>query len=119
MSASQLAHEATSDLNKAKDQNLVRTNAFINGQWVAARSGEAIEVTNPATLSVLGAVSALSAEESSGAVDDAQNAFSEWSQRVPQNRSVILRRWYDLVLENKEDLCATSLFERRRGTNRC
>ncbi len=78
--------------------------AHIAGRPVAAASGEDIAVTDPATGDVIGSIPALSAEESSGAIGQAETAFAHWSGLLPQERSTILRRWYDLIMDAREDL---------------
>lgn len=80
------------------DKALVRSFSYINGKWCAAVSGETFCVTDPASGAILGDVAALSA------VDAAQQAFAQWSGLLPQERSVILRHWFDLLIEHKEDL---------------
>lgn len=86
------------------DTALFRDHSFVGGRWVAATSGDSIAVTDPATGKLLAEVSSLSEDESRSAVDAAQAAFNGWSALLPQERSAILRRWFDLMLENREDL---------------
>ncbi len=78
--------------------------AHVAGRPVAAASGEDLTVTDPATGDVVGTIPALSAEESSAAIDQADAAFAQWSGLLPQERSTILRRWYDLIMDAREDL---------------
>ena len=78
--------------------------AHIGGQPVPARSGEALTVTDPATGAPIGSIPALEASESASAIDQAQTAFAQWSGLLPQERSAILRRWYDLIMDAREDL---------------
>ena len=93
------------------DRDLFRQRAHIGGRWVAAADGAVIDVTNPATGEWLGAIAALSAAESRAAVDAAHAAFAAWSGLLPQQRSVVLRRWYDLVRSRKEDLALIMTLE--------
>ncbi|WP_417579638.1 NAD-dependent succinate-semialdehyde dehydrogenase [Pelagibacterium sp.] len=86
------------------DPELLCQLAHVAGRPVAAASGEDIAVTDPATSDVIGTIPALSAEESSAAIDQAETAFSHWSALLPQERSAILRRWYDLIMDAREDL---------------
>jgi aspartate-semialdehyde dehydrogenase len=86
------------------DAELFRDQAFIAGNWTDARSGKTISVTDPATGATIAEVSSLSDAESRAAVDAAQAAFGAWSALLPQERSAILRRWFDLMLANREDL---------------
>ena len=95
---------ARSELSRLADPRLLRELSYVNGKWCGATSGATIEIRNPANGEVLGAVAALDPAESRKAVDAAEAAFGEWSQRLPQDRAAILRRWYELMLENAEDL---------------
>jgi aspartate-semialdehyde dehydrogenase len=94
-----------------KDKALVRSFSYINGKWCASESNETFSVTDPGTGAFLGEVAALSAAESVRAVDAAQAAFASWSGLLPQERSVILRRWFDLLIEHKEDLSRIMVLE--------
>jgi len=93
------------------DKALVRSFSYIDGKWCAATSGATVAVHDPATGDCLGDVAMLSAEESAAAVDAAQAAFPGWSFTLPQDRSVILRRWFDLMIEHKEDLARIMVLE--------
>ncbi len=99
---------ATADIG---DKALVRSFSYIGGKWCAAGSGETLAVTDPATGDFIGEVAMLSAEESAGAVDAAQEAFDSWSMTLPQERSAILRRWFDLMIKHKEDLARIMVLE--------
>jgi len=94
-----------------QDKALVRSFSYINGKWCAAQSGETFSVTDPATGEFLGDVALLTAAESALAVDAAQQAFAQWSGLLPQERSVILRRWFDLLITHKEDLARIMVLE--------
>jgi aspartate-semialdehyde dehydrogenase len=78
--------------------------AHINGQPVSREGGAKIAVTDPATGAVIGTIPALDAKEAMAAVDAAEAAFANWSGLLPQERSAILRRWYDLIMDAREDL---------------
>ncbi|MEQ8896445.1 MAG: NAD-dependent succinate-semialdehyde dehydrogenase [Roseovarius sp.] len=99
---------ATADIG---DKALVRSFSYIGGKWCAASSGETLAVNDPATGDFIGEVAMLSAEESAGAVDAAQEAFDSWSMTLPQERSAILRRWFDLMMTHKEDLARIMVLE--------
>ncbi len=86
------------------DQNLLRRQAWVNGQWTDARSGETITVTNPADGSTVGQVPALSAEETRAAIAAAADAFDGWRRRTAKERSTILMQWYELMMAHQEDL---------------
>lgn len=93
------------------DKKLFRSFSYIGGKWRAAQTGETIAVTDPATMKTVGELAALSAEESASAVDAAQVAFPAWSGLLPQDRSAILRRWFELILVHKEDLARIMVLE--------
>ncbi len=86
------------------DARLIRGFSYIGGKWCAAADGATLPVTDPATGRAIGEVAQLSAEESAAAVDVAEAAFPAWSTALPQERSVVLRRWFELMVENREDL---------------
>ncbi|MBW7911898.1 MAG: NAD-dependent succinate-semialdehyde dehydrogenase [Alphaproteobacteria bacterium] len=79
--------------------------AYIDGQWVPADSGKTIEVTNPATGEILGAVPNMGADETRRAIAAADKAFGTWRSMLAAERAKILRRWADLQTENLDDLC--------------
>ena len=93
------------------DKGLVRDQSYIDGEWRAATSGETIAVFEPSSGDRLGEVASLSAEDSARAVDAAQAAFADWSMTLPQERAAILRRWFDLMIEHKEDLARIMVLE--------
>src|SRR5687767_13345523 len=86
------------------DQRLFREASYIDGGWVSARSGATIAVDDPATGAVIGTVPRLGAVETREAINAAARAFPEWRGKTAKARAAVLRRWFDLVLENQEDL---------------
>ena len=93
------------------DPALFRGFAYIGGRWTAGVAAQMFAVTNPADGSHLGDVASLSAIDSAKAVDAAQEAFGPWSSMLPQQRSKTLRRWFELMLEHKEDLARIMTLE--------
>jgi len=87
-----------------KDPSLFRQQCYINGQWVDADSGETINVTNPATGEIIGTIPKMGASETRRAIEAANAAYPAWRARTAGERAAILRRWYELLLENQEDL---------------
>ncbi len=87
-----------------KDTELLRSQAWIDGQWVASKSGETIAVTNPADGSTVGSVPSLSAEETREAIVAADKAFFAWRSLAAKERSATLMKWYDLIMAHQEDL---------------
>ncbi|MCE8442007.1 NAD-dependent succinate-semialdehyde dehydrogenase [Rhodovulum sulfidophilum] len=90
------------DRTGLSDSDLLRDRSRIGGDWVGSETR--FEVRDPADGAVLGSVAAMSAEQSRAAIDSAQAAFPGWAGTLPQDRSAILRRWFELVTEAREDL---------------
>jgi succinate-semialdehyde dehydrogenase/glutarate-semialdehyde dehydrogenase len=86
------------------DKNLFRNQCYINGQWIEPLPGETMTVSNPATGAVIGTVPKLNAARIQDAIQAAHAALPAWRRRLAAERSALLRRWHDLILENKEDL---------------
>jgi succinate-semialdehyde dehydrogenase/glutarate-semialdehyde dehydrogenase len=89
---------------KLRDPDLLRTRAFIGGEWVNAAEGGTHPVLNPATREVIGTVPVMGASETRRAIQAASGAFPAWAARTAKERAVILRRWYELLMANQEDL---------------
>ncbi|QEM68814.1 NADP-dependent succinate-semialdehyde dehydrogenase [Geobacter sp. FeAm09] len=87
-----------------KDPTLFRQQCHINGKWLDAADGGTIPVNNPATDEVIGTVPKMGASETRSAIDAANAAYPAWRARTAGERSRLLRRWYELLLENQEDL---------------
>jgi succinate-semialdehyde dehydrogenase / glutarate-semialdehyde dehydrogenase len=88
------------------DPKLLRTQAYVNGEWVGADNRETFDVKDPATGRVLAAVPAMGAVETRRAIDAAQAAQRAWRARTGKERAAVLRRWHDLMLANADDLAA-------------
>ncbi len=88
------------------DENLFCQQCYINGQWTGAASGATIAVTNPADGDVLGNVPDMGRQEIAAAIDTADAAWPAWRSRTAGERAVLLRRWFDLIMENQADLAA-------------
>jgi succinate-semialdehyde dehydrogenase/glutarate-semialdehyde dehydrogenase len=89
---------------KLKDPTLLRELCFIDGGWSAADNGATLDVTNPATLKKLGSIPSMGAAETRRAIAAAAAALPAWRTRTAKERAIILRRWFDLMTENHEDL---------------
>lgn len=103
--------ERAEDLIIMKDPALFREASYIDGKWRQSSSGAVIEVTDPASGRRLGAVPRLSGAESAAAARAAQAAFPAWSACLPQERAAILRRWFRLIEEHREDLALLMTLE--------
>jgi succinate-semialdehyde dehydrogenase/glutarate-semialdehyde dehydrogenase len=100
-----------SPASELKDARLFREACYVDGQWIQAISGQVINVDNPATTEIIGHVPKLSGAETRQAIEAASRAFPAWSQRTAKERAVILRRWFDLMMENQEDLARLMTLE--------
>jgi succinate-semialdehyde dehydrogenase/glutarate-semialdehyde dehydrogenase len=87
-----------------KDKSLCRQQCYIGGAWVDADSGDTINVNNPATGDILGAVPKMGADETRRAIEAANAAWPAWRAKTAKERGDIIRRWYNLMLENQDDL---------------
>ena len=89
---------------KINDITLVKNKAYINGEWVNADSGEIFAVNNPANGKVIAEVSKCAEIETRRAIDAAKSAQVLWRKKSTKERAMLLRRWFDLIMANKEDL---------------
>ncbi len=89
---------------KLNDLNLLREQAYVNGQWIEADDEGRFSVTNPANGELIAEVASLGRAETARAIDAAQAALPAWRARTAKERSSILRTWYELIMANQEDL---------------
>ncbi|HTW54587.1 MAG TPA: NADP-dependent succinate-semialdehyde dehydrogenase [Stellaceae bacterium] len=87
-----------------QDQKLFRQQCYVNGQWVDALNRGTLPVTNPATGETLGSVPRMGAEETRQAIEAADEALPAWRAKTAKERAQILRKWFDLMMANQEDL---------------
>ncbi len=87
-----------------KDPTLLRTRAYLDGEWVDADGAGTLEVLNPATGERLGTVPNMGAAETRRAIAAAAAAMPAWARRTAKERAAVLRRWYDLMMAHQEDL---------------
>ena len=96
--------DATTDLKSLlKDPDLLATKGYIGGTWVDGEDGT-FAVTNPARGDVIAEVASLSRAQVSKAIDNAYAAQKEWAKLTGKERAAILRKWFDLMTQNAEDL---------------
>ncbi len=89
---------------KLLDQQLIKRNAFINGEWTDAESGDLMEVRNPANGELVAEIASVGKRETARAINAAEEAGRTWRKTTAKERSKILRRWFDMIVENQEDL---------------
>lgn len=87
-----------------KDATLFRQQAFIAGTWLDADGGQTIKVNNPATGEIIGTVPKMGAAETRRAIEAADRALPAWRALTAKERATKLRRWFDLLMENQDDL---------------
>ncbi|RXZ42788.1 NADP-dependent succinate-semialdehyde dehydrogenase [Crenobacter cavernae] len=98
-------------MQNLKDPSLFRQQAYIAGEWCDANDGTSFAVTNPATGEVLGHVPRMGAAETERAVAAANKAFAGWRAQPAKSRAAVLRRWYELMLANADDLARIMTLE--------
>jgi succinate-semialdehyde dehydrogenase / glutarate-semialdehyde dehydrogenase len=86
------------------DSRLFRQASYVNGAWVESSPDGVLEVDNPATGEIVGAVPRLGQAETRRAIDAAARAFPTWRRTPAKARAVVMRRWFDLMMANQEDL---------------
>ncbi|SCY82383.1 NAD-dependent succinate-semialdehyde dehydrogenase [Alkaliphilus peptidifermentans] len=90
---------------------MIKYKMFIQGQWVEAEGGSTIEVNNPATGEVIGFIPKGAANEAKAAIDAAYGALEEWRTLTANKRGDLLKKLYDLMLENKEEIAKIMTLE--------
>ncbi|MFL1453977.1 NAD-dependent succinate-semialdehyde dehydrogenase [Marinobacter sp. GN3S48] len=89
---------------KLVDPQLLKQQAFVNGEWTDGESGDLMEVRNPADGELIVEIASVGRKETARAIDAAEEAWSSWRNTTAKERSKILRRWFDMIVENQEDL---------------
>ena len=87
-----------------KRPDLLRQQCYLNGKWSDADDGSTAPVTNPATGEVIAHVPMMGAAETTRAIDAAKVAQKSWAARTAKDRAGVLRKWFDLMMANQEDL---------------
>ena len=87
-----------------KDKDLLKTGAYINGEWLPSDQNETLAVINPATGEVIAEVASCGTDETRRAIEVAQAAQVSWRKTPIKERSAILRKWYNLMMDAQEDL---------------
>jgi succinate-semialdehyde dehydrogenase/glutarate-semialdehyde dehydrogenase len=94
-----------------KDPQLFRQQAYIDGAWVDADNGQTLKVNNPATGEIIGSVPKMGASETRRAIEAADKALPAWRALTAKERANKLRKWFDLMLANQEDLARLMTLE--------
>lgn len=90
--------------SQLRDPTLFRQQAYVDGQWMDASSGDAFSVSDPATGDLLGVCADMGGAETVVAIAAAKAALPGWSGRTGKERAAVLRRWYELMMANQHDL---------------
>ncbi len=94
-----------------KDRELFRTAAYVDGRWSPADGERVFDVDDPATGRMIASVANLGAAETDRAIAAAERAFPAWSTKAGKERAAVMRRWFDLMLANADDLAALMVAE--------
>ena len=87
-----------------KDPKLFREQCYLDGAWIGADSGKTFQVDNPATGTTIGSVPMIGAAETRRAIEAANRAWPAWRAKTARERAALLRRWFDLMMANQDDL---------------
>ena len=93
------------------DAALFRRQCYVDGRWIDAPDGATLEVDNPATGEILGTVPALGGAETRAAIEAADAAWAGWRSRSGKDRANLMRRWFELMMANQEDLAVLMTLE--------
>src|SRR5687767_9274773 len=93
------------------DSSLFRQSCYVDGGWMDAASGASVAVDNPASGEIVGTVPKFGAAETRKAIEAANRAFPEWRRKTAKERAAVLRRWYELMIANQEDLARLMTIE--------
>ena len=98
-----------------QDPSLLRDKAYVDGRWIAADSGRSFPVNDPASGDELVRVPDLGVAEVRRAIEAADKAYPAWRAKTGKERAAILRRWYDLIIENQQDLAVLMTSEQGKA----
>ncbi len=87
-----------------KDPKLFREQCYLDGEWVGADSRKSFPVNNPATGEIVGSVPQMGAAETRRAIEAADRAWPAWRAKTAKERATLLRKWFDLMMANQDDL---------------
>jgi succinate-semialdehyde dehydrogenase/glutarate-semialdehyde dehydrogenase len=105
------ATKTESIANHLKDMRLFREACYVDGQWIQSKASGTIHVDNPASGEIIGSVPKLGVVETREAIEAANKAFPLWSKKTGKERAAVLRKWFDLMMENQEDLARLMTLE--------
>ena len=94
-----------------KNKELFKNKCYVNGSWIESNDKQVIEVNNPATLEIIGTVPKCGTLETKKAIDAANSSWKEWKNKPAIERSNLLRKWFNLIEKNHEDLAQIMTME--------
>lgn len=100
-----------------KDKSLFKEQCYINGQWVNAKSGKTFEVHDPSTGKLIGTMPEMNKDDVDLAIKAAADAFPSFKKTTGRQRARMLRKWYDLMVENSEDIAKLITWENGKPLN--
>ncbi|CAM1504333.1 Fc.00g019240.m01.CDS01, partial [Cosmosporella sp. VM-42] len=107
-----LTRKASNMAPKLKDPSLFKQDVcYVNGEWVPAKSGKTFKVNDPSTGALIGTVPEFDAKDTNSAIIAAADAFPAFRSKTGRERSKLLRQWYDLMVENAEDIAKLITWE--------
>ena len=89
---------------RLKDPSLLRMQGYIDGAWADADSGKTVDVDDPATGAIIGTIPDMGKAETKRAIEAANAAWPAWRSKTGKERGAILRKWFELIMANQEDL---------------
>lgn len=99
------------------NKNLFKNKAYINGEWISAKNGKTFNVLNPSDGTIIAEVSKCGKDETREAINAADIAQKKWVKKSAKERSHLLRKWFELILKNKEDLALILTKEQGKPIN--
>ena len=94
-----------------ENKALFKSECFINGKWIKSINKEVIKVNNPANQEIIGEVPKCGAKETNIAINAANNAWENWKNKSAKDRSLILKKWFELIMYNQKDLAKIMTLE--------
>ena len=102
---------------KIQSQKLFQNKCYINGKWIDSNNKKTIDVNNPASLEIIGNVPKCGTNETKLAIEAASSALPDWKAKTAKERSILLRKWFDLIMLNQEDLAKIMTIEQGKPIN--
>jgi succinate-semialdehyde dehydrogenase/glutarate-semialdehyde dehydrogenase len=102
---------------KIQNQKLFQNKCYIDGNWIYSNNKQTIAVNNPASLEIIGNVPKCGTDETKLAIEAANNALPDWKAKTAKERSILLRKWFDLIMLNQEDLANIMTIEQGKPIN--